>query len=201
VAGRTGSRRWAWHRLSSRWAERIVESAGIRAGDLVLDVGAGDGALTRPLLQARAKVVAFELHHGRARELERRFASRGVKVVRADVADLRLPRRPFKVVANPPFTTHVALMKRLVGPGSRLVQADLVLPRHAAQRWAEGRGPGWGRHLAEYRFTVVQTIPRNAFTPPADKDPVVLRVSRRDAIDRSAGRAGPRPGTGRRPAR
>jgi 23S rRNA (adenine-N6)-dimethyltransferase len=179
VAGRTGSRRWAWHRLSSRGAERIVEGAGIRAGDLVLDVGAGDGALTRPLLEAGAKVIAFELHHGRAQELERRFAARGVKVVRADAADLKLPRRPFKVVANPPFSAHVALMKRLLGPGSRLQQADLVLPRHAAQRWAEGRGPGWGRHLAEYRFQIVATIPRNAFTPPADKPPVVLRIVRR----------------------
>jgi 23S rRNA (adenine-N6)-dimethyltransferase len=178
VGRRTGSRRWAWHLLSSRWAERIVEDAGIRAGDLVLDVGAGDGALTRPLVQAGARVIAFELHHGRAQELERRFASRGVKVVRADAADLRLPRRPFKVVANPPFTAHVALVKRLVSPGSRLVQADLVLPRHAAVRWAEGRGPGWGRHLAEYTFEVVTTIPRNAFTPPPPQAPVVLRITR-----------------------
>lgn len=176
---RTGSRRWEWHRLSPRWAERIVHHAGIEPGDLVLDVGAGEGALTRPLVRAGAKVVAFELHRGRAAELERRFAPEGVKVVRADVADLRLPRRPYKVVANPPFKLEGPLLKRLLAPGSRLQQADLVLPRHVARRWADGRAPGAGRHHREHRFEVVATIPRHAFTPPAHTDPAVLRITRR----------------------
>ena len=175
---RTGSRRWEWHRLSARWADRIVHHAGIRAGDLVLDVGAGEGALTRPLVQAGTKVVAFELHRGRASELERRFATLGVKVVRADVADLRLPRRPFKVVANPPFKLEGALLKRLLAPGSRLVQADLVLPRHVARRWVDGLVPGANRHRLHHRFEIVATLPKHAFTPPAYTDPVVLRITR-----------------------
>ena len=86
--------RWGYHRLDPRWAERLVEHAGIRPGDLVLDIGAGDGALVAPLLRRGARVVAIELHAERASRLRERFADDAVKVVRADAADLRLPRRP-----------------------------------------------------------------------------------------------------------
>lgn len=100
----------------------------------MLDIGAGDGALTGPLLATGARVVAFELHPGRAAELQRRFTGQRLTVVRADVADLRLPRQPFKVVANPPFALTTAILRRLLHPGSRLQRADLVLPEWAATR-------------------------------------------------------------------
>ena len=62
---------WGWQRLDSRWAETLVAAAGIGAGDLVLDIGAGAGAITRPLVAAGARVIAVELHPGRAAMLQR----------------------------------------------------------------------------------------------------------------------------------
>ena len=55
-AGRT---RWGWHRLSKPWASRLVADAGVSGHDLVLDVGAGDGALTALLLACGARVIAI----------------------------------------------------------------------------------------------------------------------------------------------
>jgi len=95
VAGRP-ARRWGWHRLDSAWAARVVAAAGVERGDLVLDVGAGAGALTAALVEVGVEVIAVELHPVRARTLGDRFGRLGVLVVRADAADLRLPRRPFK---------------------------------------------------------------------------------------------------------
>jgi 23S rRNA (adenine-N6)-dimethyltransferase len=43
----------------------------------VLDIGAGQGALTRPLVQAGARVIAVELHPGRAEALRRQFGTAG----------------------------------------------------------------------------------------------------------------------------
>src|SRR5262249_54963846 len=81
--------------------------------------------------------------HARVDALRRRFSDRdAVRVVRADASDLRLPRRPFRVVANPPFAITSQLLRRLLAPGSRLTHADLVLQRNAARRWADGRAPG-----------------------------------------------------------
>lgn len=167
---------WGWYRLDRSSAEHLVAASGVGPGDLVLDIGAGDGALTEPLLRAGARVVAVELHRGRANELRQRFGT-DVTVVRADAADLRLPRRPFRVVANPPWAITDPLLRRLLGPGSRLIRADLLLKRPATRRWVEGRA-GDGRHRSHFHLEAGATIPRRAFHPPPPIDARVLTVER-----------------------
>lgn len=173
------TRRWGWHQLSDRWADRVVAEAGIRPGELVLDVGAGTGALVGPLVDAGAQVIAIELHPDRLDALRRRFGDGAVKVVKADAGSLRLPRRPFRVVANPPFAITSPLLRRLLAPGSRLVAADLVLPRQAAQRWASGRAPGAGRWRSSHHVGVGRRLPRSAFVPHAPVDCQTLVIRRR----------------------
>jgi 23S rRNA (adenine-N6)-dimethyltransferase len=171
--------RWGWHRLDSRWAERLVENAGITSGELVLDVGAGTGALTRPLVERGARVIAFELHPRRANDLRRDFGGEKVTVVQADGADARLPRRPFRVVANPPFGICVALLRRLTAPGSRLIRADVIVPWHVAERWVYGTPPGSQRWRREFECSFELPIPRSAFSPPPPSGVSVLVIKRR----------------------
>ncbi|MGH9213525.1 MAG: rRNA adenine N-6-methyltransferase family protein [Acidimicrobiales bacterium] len=178
--------RWGFHQLSAAIATRIVADAEVQPGELVLDVGAGEGALTGPLVAAGAQVVAIELHHGRLRRLRQRFPSRQVRAIHADASDLRLPRRPFRVIANPPFAVTTALLRRLLAPGSRLVAADLVVPRHTLHRWMSDRAPGRQRWRHDYKLGVGRRVPRRQFQPPAPTDCVVLTIRRR-SNGRSAG--------------
>lgn len=168
--------RWGWHELDSRAARRLVADAGIERGDLVLDVGAGTGAITGALVAAGASVIAIELHPGRRGELARRFAGAAVIVANADAADLRLPRRPFKVVANPPFAVAMAIVRRLLAAGSRLESADLVVPHYVAQRWIAPSAPGRGRWGRCYSVTLTPAPPRSAFRPPPPGRIAVLRI-------------------------
>jgi 23S rRNA (adenine-N6)-dimethyltransferase len=179
AVARASARRWGWHQLADDWAHRLVEQAKVARGDLVVDVGAGHGALTMPLVTAGARVIAVEIHPDRLAALRARFAGHPVVVVRADAAALRLPRRPFHVVANPPFSAASALIRRLLAPGSRLVDAHLVLPAPVARRWASGRAPGAGRWMAAFRLDVVAHLPRGAFRPAAPCPIAVLQIRRR----------------------
>lgn len=144
----------------------------------MIDVGAGLGSLTQPLVNAGARVIAVELHRGRAAALRRRFGS-DVIVVSTDAADLRLPRRPFRVVANPPFAVTTALVKRLLHPGSRLVRAELVLDGRVARRWVSPGAPGAGRWMRDFSVELGPSVPRRALSPAPPVDARVLTLSRR----------------------
>ena len=149
----------------------------MRSGELVLDLGAGEGALTAHLLLAGARVVAVELHPGRAATLRRRFA--GATVVHADAASLRLPGRPFRVVASPPYGITASLLGLLLAPGSRLVAADLVLQRAVVRKYADGHGHAAARRARAFNMTGGLALPRRAFRPPPQVDSAVLVIRHR----------------------
>lgn len=131
----------------------------------MLDLGAGHGAITAHLVGAGARVVAFELDTKRAALLRDRFSTSQVRVVRADIADLRLPRRPFRVVANPPYGAAMAVLRRLTAPGSQMLRADVVVPAHLARRWAGGQVSGAGRWQRDFVAATTLALPRQAFVP------------------------------------
>jgi 16S rRNA A1518/A1519 N6-dimethyltransferase RsmA/KsgA/DIM1 with predicted DNA glycosylase/AP lyase activity len=56
---------------SARLASSIVRDAEVPSGALVLDIGAGFGRLTGPLLDGGARVVALEQNTQRARADDR----------------------------------------------------------------------------------------------------------------------------------
>ena len=160
--------RWGWHRLDPSAARRVVAWAGITSGDLVVDLGAGTGALTAAALDAGARVIAVELHPDRVAALRARFAGDPVVVVRADITAVRWPRRPFCVVANPPWALAETVRANLLRCAN-LRRADLVLPRWLVHRWA----------ARDSRITVGGSLRAEAFTPPAPTGSAVAVVSRR----------------------
>ena len=162
---------WGWHRLDDEWAARIVAAAEVRPGELVLDIGAGTGALTSHLVRAGARVVAVELHPGRAELLRHRFPH--ITVVEADARSLPLPGRRFRVVANPPYGITADLLRLLLKAGPRLTAADLVLQRAVVRKYAGQQTP------RTHRMSAGLTLPRRAFRPPPRVDSAVLLVRRR----------------------
>jgi 23S rRNA (adenine-N6)-dimethyltransferase len=132
----------------------------------VVDLGAGDGALTGPLARAGCRVLAVELHPARASVLRDRFAGTRVAVVELDVASFRWPGHPFRVVANPPYAGVNALVRSLLAL-RQLRSADLVVAEGAA-RGLLRRHPGQlqrGPH-----------VPRAAFRNRAPSAALVLRI-------------------------
>lgn len=172
------------HTLRSRaFADELVGDAGILPGTLVLDLGAGGGALTRALADAGARVRAVELDPAALRALEARFgADSRVEVVEGDARLLPLPAEPFAVVANLPFAAGTSILRRLLGdPRVPLTQLDAIVEWGlAAKRTATWPstllGCTWG---AWYELRLVRRVPRCCFAPPPSVDGAVLRATRR----------------------
>jgi 23S rRNA (adenine-N6)-dimethyltransferase len=149
---------------------------------LVVDLGAGAGALTAAAAARGARVVAVELDPAWAARLRSRAPGWGaVEVVAGDLMVMPLPAEPFLVLANPPFGVGTQLVRRLVAEAHGLVRAAVVLQREAALRLA-GR-PRSGRFAATWApwfdLRVGRTIPANAFRPAPNVDAALLIVAPR----------------------
>jgi 23S rRNA (adenine-N6)-dimethyltransferase len=167
---------------SSRLAAELVRDAGIAPGDLVVDIGAGSGALTRALLDVRAQVVALEVDPALAAQLRQRFARRPVTVVEADARRFRWPHEPFSVVSNLPFAGSGEILGSLLrDPRRGLRRAEVIVQwefaeKHAAVWPATLRATYW---RAWFEIAIVARLARSAFAPPPTVDAGVLRIARR----------------------
>ena len=150
---------------------------------LVLDLGAGSGVLTRALADAGTRVRAVELDPEALRQLRARFGrDPRVEVVEGDATLLPLPDEPFAVVANLPFASGTAILRRLLGdPRVRLTRLDGIVEWGLAAKrsavWPSTLvGCIWG---AWYELRLVRRVPRACFAPPPSVDAAVLRATRR----------------------
>jgi 23S rRNA (adenine-N6)-dimethyltransferase len=169
------------HFLRSRaLAAEIVADAGISRGDVVVDIGAGDGRLTAELAQTARRVIAIELDPRLAARLRGRWPN--VEVVVADATTTELPREPFRVVANLPFDRTNDLLHHLLdNPDSSLVRADLVIEWGVAFKRgvpvpSTVSGVLWG---SLYEVRIARRLPACAFSPPPGTEAGVLVFTRR----------------------
>lgn len=162
---------------SSALAAELVQAAGVEPGDLVLDIGAGAGALTAALARAGADAVAVELDPLLAARLRSRFP----RVVEGDALTVPLPREPFRVVANLPFAIGTSMLRRLLRPETALLSADVMVEWRLAEKraavWPSTRlGVEWSTW---FRLELVRRLPRCCFAPPPSVDAAVLRATGR----------------------
>jgi 23S rRNA (adenine-N6)-dimethyltransferase len=165
-----------------RRIERLLDLSSIRERDIVLDLGAGDGQLTAPLADRCRRVIAVEKDPLLATSLAQRFAGNPRVVIRhADALAVRLPRAPYKVVANIPFDITTRLVRRLTSSAYPPEDSYLVMQAEAAQRIVgEPRATLFGLLLQPwFAPSVVHHFARNDFNPPPRVDVVFLRLRKR----------------------
>lgn len=119
--------------------KQLIETAGLQSTDTVLEIGAGKGSLTFPIAEKAGKVVALEIDTDFAQAL--REKSRGylkIKIIQGDIRDIRLPKEPFCVVANIPFSITTTILEKLLeAEGKAFQKAALILEKGAARRFTE----------------------------------------------------------------
>jgi 23S rRNA (adenine-N6)-dimethyltransferase len=140
-AHRRTHRDWRRRRLGQNFlrpelARQLVGEGNFRAGELVVEVGAGRGALTVPLAEAGVELVAVEFDPHWASQLRAQLQGR-VRVVEADFLTMPLPTRPFRVMGSLPFGETTAILRRLFdNPLVPLQRADLMVQWEVARKRA-----------------------------------------------------------------
>ena len=164
-------------------AKRIVHLAGVERGSRVLEIGPGLGALTEPLIEAGASIVALERDRRLADDLAQRWPALRLEradAMRTDFAEL-LDGAGWLCVSNLPYNvgTHlVARMMRLPGTFTRLV---VMLQREVADRiCAEPGSKTYGglsiEVQARARAEVVLRVRPGSFHPAPKVESAVVRI-------------------------
>jgi 23S rRNA (adenine-N6)-dimethyltransferase len=169
--------------VDDRAIAAIIGTVHPPPGGLVVDLGAGAGALTAPLAAAGARVLAVERDPHWARVLRSRAPQWGaVEVLEADLLTVPLPPGPHRVVSDAPFNLGTRLVRRLLTEAHGLQGAVLVLQRETARRLAGV--PRAGRFAATwapwFALAVPHTLPAAAFRPIPRVDAAVLTVVPRE---------------------
>ncbi|KAI4312650.1 hypothetical protein MLD38_037453 [Melastoma candidum] len=167
--------------------DSIVQKAGIRTTDIILEIGPGTGNLTKKLLDAGKSVVAVELDPRMVLELQRRFQGtpyhHRLKVINGDVLKTDLPF--FDIcVANIPYQISSPLVFKLLSHQPAFRCAVIMFQREFAMRLVAQPGdPLYCRLSANAqlraRVTHLLKVGKNNFRPPPKVDSSVVRIEPR----------------------
>jgi 23S rRNA (adenine-N6)-dimethyltransferase len=161
-----------------RVIDAIVQTVARTDGPIV-EVGAGDGALTLPLQRLRRPLTAIELDARRAARLATRTTG-PTRVVEADFLHYRLPRAPHVVVGNLPFHLTTAMLRRILhGPG--WTDAVLLVQWEVARRRAAVGGATMmtAQWWPWFEFGLVRKVSADSFRPRPSVDGGLLTITRR----------------------
>lgn len=117
--------------------EAIVREAGIGAREVVLEIGAGEGALTERLAERAAHVHAVEIDRGLEPELAAVAAAGNVSIHWGDAMDMDLAAlrpSPSAVVANLPYSVATPLIIRTIDELPSVQSWTVMVQREIADR-------------------------------------------------------------------
>lgn len=143
----------------------------------ILELGAGDGALTARLARLNRPVTAIDIDEHRVARL--RTSLPGVRVHHADV--LTHPLADPVIVGNLPFHLTTPIFRRLLG--RRSWRTAILLTQWEVARKRAGVGGGTmmtAQSAPWFAFDLAGRVPSWGFAPQPSVDGGVLRISRRD---------------------
>ncbi|MGW2519374.1 ErmE/ErmH/ErmO/ErmR family 23S rRNA (adenine(2058)-N(6))-methyltransferase [Streptomyces sp. NPDC001617] len=149
---------------------------------LLLEVGAGKGALTEPLAPRCRELRAYEIDRRLVPLLRDRFsATPQVTVVSGDFLAAKPPRTPFSVAGNVPFSRTAAIVDWCLRAPA-LTDATLLTQLEYARKRTGDYGSwtlltvlSWPRH----DWRLVGRVARTRFRPVPRVDAGVIRIERR----------------------
>jgi 16S rRNA (adenine1518-N6/adenine1519-N6)-dimethyltransferase len=168
-------------------SRRVVAALGNMAQDAVLEIGPGQGALTRLLARSAGHLTLIEYDPALAASLATEFAAASnIEVRQADILTLNITSlarergRSLAIVGNLPYYITSEILLHLVAHYAAIDRAVLMVQREVAERLAAAPGTSdYGVLSATMQLygtvELLFTLPPSAFAPPPEVYSSVLR--------------------------
>lgn len=172
-------KKWGQNFLRNRGAvERIVAAVEPQPGELIVEIGPGEGVLTEKLAEFPNELTAIEIDPELAEALRARCGAR-ITMLNADALDVRLPGRPWRAVGNLPYNVATPIVRRVVA-SEHWRRAVFMLQKEVADRLVAvpGTEPYGFLTLFVQMYAKARTLmtlePGSFYPPPKVRSAVVV---------------------------
>lgn len=166
-------------------AEEIVRLAGIEPGGTVVEIGPGEGVLTKGLLEACGSLIALEIDPKLCHRLQKyykkepKFQLHQADAMTYDYGSVG-PR--FQAVSNLPYYAAMPILKRLIHFKSHVADMTVMLQKEVVDRLAAEPGcKEYGSLTVFTRFHCrverLLEVGKQCFNPPPKVNSAVIRLT------------------------
>ncbi len=163
----------------------IVSDAEITANDVVLEIGAGAGALTKEISLVAKKVIAYEIDTD-LKDILESLDLKNVEFVFSDFMNVNLKDfekeiDSFKVVANLPYYITTPIIFKLLEESEKLESLTIMVQKEVAERIvAKEGGKDYGILTLMINFfgeaKIDRIVKRQMFNPMPNVDSAVVTI-------------------------
>lgn len=164
--------------------DAIVQHIAPQVGELIVEIGAGRGALTLPLLQQAPRMIVIELDRDLIPQLSEKCAAVGdVQVLAADALTVDFAKlaenQKIRVVGNLPYNIATPLLFHLMDFHQQIIDMHFMLQKEVADRLtAQPHTKQYGRLSVIMQFychmQALFDVPPDAFRPIPKVDSTVV---------------------------
>jgi len=177
-------------------SQQIVEKSGIEPKDIVIEIGAGLGALTIPLAQRAKKLIAIEYDKKLISVLKEILANHQLKNIEIWQGDAlkydyektaHLHKTKIKIIGNLPYHISSPLLFLFLEKRAVIDQATLMLQKEVADRLLAKPGTkDFGILSVLYGLTAkiipVMNLAPQSFYPPPEVDSQLIKINWKEEI-------------------
>ena len=154
--------------------------------DTVYEIGAGEGIITKELLNKAKNVIAFELDSDLFTKLSKQFQNKkSLELKPENFLTCQLPNYPYKVFSNIPFNITSAIIKKLTQENNSPEYSYLIVQKEAAKKFMGRPLDHKNSQVAVilnswFQFSVIYEFRPGDFSPKPNVDVVFLEIKKRD---------------------
>ena len=162
---------------------KIIDAIRPVAGETVVEIGPGLGAMTEPLVERLGHLHVVEIDRDLIARLHERYAETQLTIHEGDALkfDFGTLGAPLRVVGNLPYNISTPLLFHLAGFAAQVRDMTFMLQKEVVMRMvAEPGGEDYGRLsvMLQYRFRMARLfdVPPGAFRPAPKVTSSIVRM-------------------------
>lgn len=166
---------------SSTLVKQLLDLSSINNNDLVVEIGPGNGIITKELAIRSREVISVEKDRDLIIDLNNKFNNfKNLKIYKQDFLAWSLPCLSFKIFSNIPFGITAQIVDKLLKSKNKASEIYFIMQLEAADKYLIGNDFNTQNSIllsVFYDAEILGDIDRTAFTPKPQVDIVFIKFT------------------------